>query len=79
MSPYFETLFWVTSIFNLMNNRIASMQIGVLQCDEVRTEFRSSHGDYNEMIIDAISTIDPTLQCVTYRIFDGDYNFKVVS
>ena len=54
-------------------NSASSMQVGILQCDEVRTDFRQVHGDYNEMIIDSISKIDPTLQCTTYRIFDGEF------
>ena len=54
-----------------MSNQNPSLRVGILQCDEVRSELRIKHGDYNNMVIDAITKIDPTVDCVTYRIFEG--------
>jgi len=48
-------------------------RLGVLQCDEVRPELKGIFGDYDQMIINAMKIAEPTIECTTYRVFEGEF------
>lgn len=48
-------------------------RLGVLQCDEVRPELKGIFGDYDQMIISAMKTAEPAIECTTYRVFEGEF------
>ena len=54
-----------------MNFTNSRFRLGVLQCDEVRAELKSEHGDYDQMITNAITGADRNIYSRTYRIFEG--------
>ena len=54
-----------------MNFSNSRFRLGVLQCDEVRAELKSEHGDYDQMITNAITGADRNIYSRTYRIFEG--------
>ena len=48
-------------------------RLGVLQCDEVRPELKGIFGDYDQMIINAMKMVEPTIEFTTYRVFRGEF------
>jgi GMP synthase-like glutamine amidotransferase len=55
-----------------MNNSPARIQLGLLQCDEIRPELKGIFVDYDQMIIGALKIADPRIECITYRVFEGE-------
>ena len=53
-------------------------RLGVLQCDEVRTELKSVFGDYDQMIINAMKIAGPAIEFTTYRVFEGEFPDSVL-
>ncbi|MET4695861.1 type 1 glutamine amidotransferase [Endozoicomonas lisbonensis] len=47
------------------------MNIGLLLCDDVQTQFQPEHGNYPDMFQALLEQHDPTLQITTYRALDG--------
>jgi GMP synthase-like glutamine amidotransferase len=44
---------------------------GILQCDEVRSEFRDSVSDYPEMFANLFDAVEHNLEFVTFRVCEG--------
>ncbi|MEH6453069.1 MAG: GMP synthase [Psychromonas sp.] len=49
------------------------MKIGILQCDDVLDELQDKHGNYENMFISLLSSIDATIQFTVYRVIDDQY------
>jgi GMP synthase-like glutamine amidotransferase len=48
-------------------------RLGILQCDEVRSELKGIFGDYDQMIINAMKIAEPAIEYTTYRVFEGEF------
>ena len=62
-----------------MNVSRVQGKLGVLQCDEVRSELRGTFGDYDEMVVDAIKNVDSAIECKTFRVFKGEFPDSVLT
>ncbi|MGF1682237.1 glutamine amidotransferase-related protein [Photobacterium minamisatsumaniensis] len=49
------------------------MKIGILLCDDVRTELQPAHGNYPEMFSTLIEQTDSSIRLQFYRVIDGQY------
>ncbi|MGF1791157.1 gamma-glutamyl-gamma-aminobutyrate hydrolase family protein [Photobacterium profundum] len=47
------------------------MKLGILLCDDVRSELQIRHNNYPEMFSDILLGADPTLELVFYRVMDN--------
>ena len=56
-----------------MNQSTVRARLGVLQCDEVRSELKGVFGDYDQMIINAVKMVEPAIECTTYQVFEGKF------
>ena len=48
------------------------MKIGILQCDDVVAPLRAIHGNYPDMFIRWLRTVDPELDFAVWRCHDGE-------
>ena len=62
-----------------MNASKSRLQLGILQCDEVRPELRDRFGDYHEMVISALQAADREIDCKNFRVFEGDFPDSIYS
>ena len=56
-----------------MNISGLRLQLGVLQCDEVRPELRNRFGDYHQMVIRALKETNREIECTNFRVFEGEF------
>ena len=49
-----------------------TMKIGILQCDDVMESLRTVHGNYPDMFVRWLSTVDPDLDFTVWRCHEGD-------
>jgi len=56
-----------------MNVSLPRLQLGVLQCDEVRPELRNRFGDYHQMVISALQRVDQEIECTIFRVFKDEF------
>ena len=49
------------------------IQIGILQVDSVRPEYRARHGDYPDMFTELLSGADAAVSTRIYDVVNGDY------
>lgn len=49
------------------------MQIGLLQCDDVRPELQVTHRNYDQMFNALLNKVNPGIQLRFYRVIDGEY------
>ncbi|MGF1875672.1 type 1 glutamine amidotransferase [Photobacterium frigidiphilum] len=49
------------------------MKLGILLCDDVRSELQIRHNNYPEMFSDILLNADPTLELVFYRVMDNQF------
>jgi GMP synthase-like glutamine amidotransferase len=60
-----------------MSHPSKGFRLGIIQCDEVRSELKDVYGDYDQMIINAIRRTNPEIIGITYRVFDGKLPYSV--
>ncbi len=48
------------------------LSVGILQCGEVLEIFQPQFGDYNSMIENKLTAVDPALRCRSWRVLDGE-------
>ncbi|MGF1766306.1 GMP synthase [Enterovibrio makurazakiensis] len=49
------------------------MQVGILLCDDVKTELQATHQNYSNMFAAILYREDPELSLHFYRVIDGEY------
>ncbi|MEE2803909.1 MAG: GMP synthase [Pseudomonadota bacterium] len=54
---------------NLENRQF--LRIGILQCDEVRPQFRQQYGDYDDMLINGLCRANAHFSYKVFRVFEG--------
>ncbi|WP_028025397.1 glutamine amidotransferase-related protein [Enterovibrio calviensis] len=53
------------------------MQVGILLCDDVKTELQATHQNYSDMFAAILLREEPELSLRFYRVIDGEYPQKM--
>lgn len=53
------------------------MNIGILQCDDVRESLQERHGNYPEMFTQLFKSVDDELEFTVYRVIDDEYPVSI--